>query len=258
MDLMDIVDTFNPLTYVKKGANLFSNEDAIEDAQETYDEIAGTASGVNVQNEADLQAYYDAMAKKYAGQDEKFQQAIEDYLGYNPTQVEDFSYNGDINQFFDPAAEIRKSEAMNAINNSASAEGNRFSSDYINRVANKQQALASEEWEKAYNKLMADKQSQMQEWQANANNKRANDAANIEKLKGALEIYGAGNEKLDQALEDLTSGLVNGRNQNMQTVADIMSGKANLGAQKDNGYADLLSLGLQGLGIATGASGKKA
>ena len=47
--------------------------------------------------------------------------------------------------------------------------GNMFTSDYVNEMAAKQQALASEEWDKAYDRYMQDRSQTANEWQMNAN-----------------------------------------------------------------------------------------
>ena len=74
---------------------------------------------------------------------------IENQEVYDPGQ---FSYDKDVNDFYSKAANQRVNQATNAITNSRANAGGMFSSDYLNELAAKQQALASEEWDKAYDR----------------------------------------------------------------------------------------------------------
>ena len=156
----------------EKGLNElgFSNTEAVKAGQQAYDDMTAKADAAYAQNEADLQRYYQTMADKYGGDEAKRREAIERYLNGEPVQVQDFSYDKSVEDFFDPAASMRAQNAMTAINNAAGSEGSRFSSDYLDRQAAKQQALASEEWEKSSDRLMRVREAQMNQWTANADN----------------------------------------------------------------------------------------
>ena len=238
---------FSPLDYtadfLEHPLNVlgFSNTEAAEEGRESYDDMLSKADAAYAQNEADLQRYYQSMADKYGGDEAKRREAIERYLNGEPVQVKDFSYDKSVEDFFDPAAGMRAQNAMTAINNAAGSEGSFFSSDFLNRQAAKQQALASEEWEKSFDRLMRDREAQLNQWRANADNERANAAAADERVKAAMDIYGQGSEKADQAFADLIAGLVGNRQAQTQTEMDAVSGKTNLGMNQDNGVSGLLS-----------------
>ena len=83
---------------------------------------------------------------------------------------EDFSYKKDVNSFLDPAREQRVSSAMNALNNASAAGGNRFGSSYLNKLAAQQQAMASDEYEKAFGRMQTDRSNALQEWQTGQQN----------------------------------------------------------------------------------------
>lgn len=94
---------------------------------------------------------------------------VDDYLknlegmeAYDPGQ---FSYTGDVNDFYSKAADLRVKNAMNNLRESSDI----FSSDYQDAMAAKQQAMASEEWDKAYDRYMQDRSQSANEWQMNAN-----------------------------------------------------------------------------------------
>lgn len=219
----------------------FSNTEAVKAGQQAYDDMTAKADAAYAQNEADLQRYYQTMADKYGGDEAKRREAIERYLNGEPVQVQDFSYDKSVEDFFDPAAGMRAQNAMTAINNAAGSDGSRFSSDFLNRQAAKQQALASEEWEKSYDRLMRDREAQMNQWRANADNKRANATAADERVKAAIDIYGQGSEKADQALADLIAGLVGNRQAQTQTQMDAVSGKTDLGMNQERGVGGFIT-----------------
>ena len=91
---------------------------------------------------------------------------IENQEVYDPGE---FSYDKDVNDFYSKAANQRINQATNAITNSRANAGSMFSSDYLNELAAKQQALASEEWDKAYNRYNQDRQMALNEFSTNAN-----------------------------------------------------------------------------------------
>ena len=236
-----VVDT--AADYLERPLNFFgvSNSEAAKEAQKSYDNMVTKADAAYAQNEADLQRYYQTMADKYGGDEAKRREAIERYLNGEPVQVEDFSYDKSVEDFFDPAAGMRAQNAMTAINNAAGSDGSRFSSDFMNRQAAKQQALASEEWQKSYDRLMQDRNAQLNQWRANADNERANATAANERTKAAIDIYGQGSEKADQAFADLIAGLVGNRQAQTQTEMDAVSGKTDIGMNQDKGFSGLLS-----------------
>lgn len=87
---------------------------------------------------------------------------IEGMKAYDPGS---FEYTGDVNDFYSKAADLRIKNAMNALRESSDI----FSSDYQDAMAAKQQAMASEEWDKAYDRYMRDRSQTANEWQMNAN-----------------------------------------------------------------------------------------
>lgn len=219
----------------------FSNSESVEAGQDAYDDMASKADATYAQNEADLQRYYQTMDDKYGGDEAKLREAIERFLNDEPVQVQDFSYDKSVEDFFDPAAGMRAQNAMTAITNSAANAGNLYSRDFLKKLGQQQQALASEEWQKSYDRLMQDRNAQLQQWQANASNERANAAAADERVKAAMDIYGQGSEKADQAFADLIAGLVGNRQAQTQTEMDAVSGKTNLGMNEEKGIGGATS-----------------
>ena len=225
----------------------FSNTEAVKEGQQAYDDMTAKADAAYAQNEADLQRYYQTMDDKYGGDEAKRREAIDRFLNGEPVQVQDFSYDKSVEDFFDPAAGMRAQNAMRSIENSAANAGNLYSSDFLKKLGHQQQALASEEWEKSYDRLMRDREAQMNQWRANADNERANAAAADERVKAAIDIYGQGSEKADQAFADLIAGLVGNRQAQTQTQMDAVSGKTDLGMNQEKGIGGAASTFLKAI-----------
>ena len=110
--------------------------------------------------------------------------------------------------------------------------GNRFSSNYIDKLAAKQQSLASEEWRSAYDRMMQDRSQQMQEWQS-----RQNRINNMGTLAG---LYSNDRTQLSDAIGNYYSNLANQNNADLEVMSDITQGKANLNNGRKGGIGSIL------------------
>jgi len=227
--------------------NYMGNQADAERAAEAYDRIQGLARSTGAANQQDIQTYKNLVAQTYGQGAANYQSALQNFLDSPVYQNEGFSYGGDISQFMDPAVNQRVDAAMAAINNSAASGGNRFSSDFINRVGAKQQSLASEEWEKAYNKLQQDRARELAEWQANSQNNWNNYNAQTARDQYAVDAYGKDREGYIGGLSDAMSAGIANRTGLLNAQSQAIAGTAN--AQQGTSGWDLLS----GLGGAGGA-----
>ena len=133
-------------------------------AKEAYDKAMETSDA----NRSLYSQYLNKMNSTYgdmAGKYGDYLSNIENQEVYDPGQ---FSYGKDVNDFYSKAANQRINRATNAITNSRANAGDMFSSDYLNELAAKQQALASEEWDKAYNRYNQDRSMALNEFSTNA------------------------------------------------------------------------------------------
>lgn len=204
----------------------FGNNKQTDDAQRTLDEMLARANGVSAQNRGLIRDYYDQMNGTFSEGAAKYNDAVAALADAIAHQGD---YDKTVNDFLDPAREQRVQAAMSAINNSAAAGGNRFSSNYLDKVAAKQQALASEEWRSAYDRLMQDRQQQLQQAQTGVQN-----------LGTMANIYGNDRNNLMQALSDYTSNMANQNNADLQMATDVMGQKANLDANRKGGFSAIL------------------
>lgn len=214
-------------------ANAYSSYKDREAAADAYDKIQGLADEANSANQADIAAYKKYMQDTYGTGAASYQKALDDFLNSEVFRNKDFAYvdeNGNpitVANFMDPYANQRWQAEMDTINNASASGGNRFSSDYVNRVGARAQAHTSEEYEKAYNKLMQDRQAQLATWQANSQNGWNNYNATQDRLKSAVDVYGNDRNMLAQGIADTTMANMNNRNANLQTQASVMGGIAN-------------------------------
>ena len=208
-----------------------SNTGAVNQGIRSLDEIKAYADKTGAANRGLYDDYYGQMRGMYGDNAAKYDEAVAK-LAEAIGNREDFEYKGDVNDFLDPAREQRVAAAMGAIENAGAAGGNRFSSNYLDKVAAKQQALASEEWKAAYDKLMQDRNQQLQKWQTGQQK--------IDNMGTLAGIYGGDRTALSEALGNYYSNMANQNNADLEVMSDIQQGKANLNASRSNGMGDLI------------------
>ena len=225
--------------------NYMGNKADATRASEAYDKITGLAQAAGAQNNATIGSYRNLLGSTYGRDAAQYSSAVQNFLNSPVYQNEGFSYNGNVSDYMDPYANQRADAAMQAIANASASNGSRFSSDYISRVGAQQQALASEEWEKAYNKLMQDRQMALSEYNANSQNAWNNYNATNARNQYAVDAYGNARDQYVNGLSDALSAEVQNRNAVLQTQANAIAGSAN--AQQGTSGWNLLS-GLGGAG----------
>lgn len=204
----------------------FGNNKQTDAAQQTLDEMLARANATSAQNRGLIRDHYDQMNGTFSEGASKYNDAVAALADAIAHQGD---YDKTVDDFLDPAREQRVQAAMSAINNSAAAGGNRFSSNYLDKVAAKQQALASEEWRSAYDRLMQDRQQQLHQAQTGVQN-----------LGTMANIYGNDRNNLMQALSDYTSNMANQNNADLQMATDVMGQKVNLDMNRKGGISAIL------------------
>ena len=223
-------------------ANYFGNEANAEALSDAYDRISGQASEAVAANQRDINAYRNLVADTYGKGAAGYDQALQNFLDSDVYQNKDFAFTGDVSDYMDPYANQRVQAAMDAINTSAATGGSRFSSDYISRVGAKQQALSSEEWAKAYDKLMAARNQAMNEWNANSQNGWNNYNAQQQRMQAAVNAYGNDRNQYTQGISDATMASMNNRLGGLNTQAQTIMGGAQ--ALQGTGAANAIGTGL--------------
>lgn len=228
-----------PVNYLAEALG-FSNSKQIDAAQSMLDDVLEQSGYTSSQNKRLYGDYLGQMQGMFGEGSAAYSDAVKN-LADAIENRQDFSYDKDVNAFMDPAREMRVNQAMDAINASASSGGNRFSSNYLDKLAAKQQALASEEWSKAYDRMMQDRAQQLQEWESGQQK--------INNLGTLAGIYQSDRNQLGSAIGDYYSSMANQNNADLQVYSDVAGNKANLESQRNSGAGGLL----QGVGSIIGA-----
>lgn len=230
-------------------SNLWNSSENRKAAEEAYDKIAKAANTAVTANQGDIDNYKGFIQKMYGQGALNYENALGQFMRQPVYQASDFTYtdeNGNpitIDKFYDPAANQRVEAAMSAINDSAATGGNRFSSDYANRVGAKQQAMASEEWANAYQRLMQDRQQQLTEWQNNTQNQWNNYNANVDRSKYLIDQLNNDRNAYTQGIGEATMATMANRLGGLQTQANVAAGLANAAQNNNAGGAIASALG---------------
>jgi len=211
-----------------------SNRKQVQQGLASMDELLSQAAQVSNQNKSLYNDYMNQMKGVYgqgASQYSDAVNALTQAIGNGPDQ---FSYTGDVNDFYDKFANQRMQAATNAMKNAGGQ--NLFSSDFMNNLTNKQAALSTEAWEKAYDKMMQDRQQQLAEWNAGQQSKQGY----INNLGTVAGLYGNDRNQLANAYGDYYSNMASQNNADLQTRSDLTQARTNLAMQENSGAGSIL------------------
>lgn len=211
-----------------------SNKKQVQAGMDSLDSLLAEANKISNQNKSLYNDYYGKMQGIYGGGAGQYADAVNrltQAIGEGP---ESFTYGGDVNDFYDKFAGQRQQAAMNAMRNMGGQ--NLFSSDFMNNLATKQGALASEEWSKAYDKMMQDRQQQLAEWQAGQQSKQGY----VNNLGTVAGLYGNDRNQLANAIGDYYSNMASQNNADLQARSDLTQAKTNLAMQENSGSGSIL------------------
>ena len=207
LDFLDPGDVFG----FQQDRRVSNANNAIKKAQEK----ANAASNAN----KDLyNQFYDKTQSTYgdtAANVDDYLKKLEGMEAYDPGQ---FSYTGDVNDFYSKAADLRIKNAMNALRESSDI----FCSDYQDAMAAKQQAMASEEWDKAYDRYMRDRSQTANEWQMNANAGQQAYDNTYGKNKDLLSVAQNAQDNLMNAYGNYINNMANQNNVDTQNYSNMV------------------------------------
>ena len=200
----------------------------VKAANDALDEAGQAMQGAAAKNKQLYQDYLDKVNANYGNQAGLYDQRVQDLEGLTPYDAGQFgdNYDKSVEDFYSKAANQRINNAMNAITNSRANAGNMFSSDYTNALAAKQQALASEEWDKAYDRYQQDRARALNEFSTNANIGQQTYSNMYNKNKDLLGMSQNAMDNITNAFGSYTQGLANNNAMLAQNAANIAQGKA--------------------------------
>ena len=195
-------------------------------ANSSLDKAYGSAEEAANKNSALYSQYMDKVKGAYGNEAANLDDRVQALENLNPYDAGQFSYDKDIGDFYSKFANQRKQQAMDSITNSMANAGNMFSSDYTDALAAKQQALASEEWDKAFERYQQDRNRALSEFSTNANIGQQTYSNMYNKNKDLLGLSQHALDNTTNAFGSYIQGLASNNNMLAQNKASIAQAKA--------------------------------
>ena len=221
LNLLSLADPADILGF-QQNSRISNANSAIKKAQEKAD--AASVANKDLYNQ-----FYNKAQSTYGDTAAKVDDYLKNLEGMKAYDPGKFEYTGDVNDFYSKAADLRIKNAMNALRESSDI----FSSDYQDAMAAKQQALATEEWDKAYDRYMRDRSQTANEWQMNANAGQQAYNNTYGKNKDLLSVTQGAQDNLMNAYGNYINNMANQNNIDTQNYANmIQQMAANQNSQK--------------------------
>lgn len=199
----------------------FQQDDKIAKANAMLQGVQQKADETSQANRSLYNQYMNRVQNTYgdtAGKYNQYLQNLENQEVYNPGE---FSFDKNVEDYYSKFANQRANQAMNAITNSRANAGDMFSSDYQNALAAKQQALASEEADKAYDRYMQERGQALNEFSTNANLQNQAYQNLYNKNKDLLGQAQNATDNVTNAYGSYISNLAGQNNTDVQNYANI-------------------------------------
>lgn len=185
----------------------FGNTKKVNQANRALESIKNDLMASSQKNEGYIGDYNSLLDSLYGNSVTNYDDVLNKYINSDA-----FNYKGDVEDFASPAMERRIKTALDNITKSNANAGNMFSSDYLNQLNAKSQAIASEEWDKAYDRYMQDKAMQLQEYNTNQS-----------KMANIASMLGQNVNAYSNNMGSVYTNLINNNNALTQGLADINS-----------------------------------
>ena len=206
-DVFDPGDVFG----LQQGRRVSNANSSIQKAQDKAD--AASSANRDLYNQ-----FYNKTQSTYGDTAAKVDEYLKNLEGMEAYDPGKFEYTGDVNDFYSKAADLRVKNAMNNLRESSDI----FSSDYQDAMAAKQQAMASEEWDKAYERYMQDRSQTANDWQMNANAGQQAYQNAYGKNKDLLSVAQNSQDNLMNAYGNYINNMANQNNVDTQNYANMV------------------------------------
>ena len=206
-------DIFDPgdVLGLQQDRRISNANDALSKAQVKAD--AASSANKDLYNQ-----FYNKTQSTYGDTAAKVDDYLKNLEGMEAYDPGTFEYTGDVNDFYSKAADLRVKNAMNNLRESSDI----FSSDYQDAMAAKQQAMASEEWDKAYDRYMRDRSQTANEWQMNANAGQQAYTNQYNQNKDLLGVAQNSQDNLMNAYGNYINNMANQNNVDTQNYANMV------------------------------------
>ena len=207
----------------------FQQDRRIGNANAAIKKVQEKADAASNANKDLYNQFYNKASDTYGDTAAKVDEYLKNLEGMKAYDPGKFEYTGDVNDFYSKAADLRIKNAMNALRESSDI----FSSDYQDAMAAKQQALATEEWDKAFDRYMRDRSQTANEWQMNANAGQQAYENAYGKNKDMLSVAQNAQDNLMNAFGNYINNMANQNNVDTQNYANMFQQQAaNQNSQK--------------------------
>lgn len=196
----------------------FQQDRRVSNANNAIKQAQKKADAASVANKDLYNQFYNKTQSTYGDTAAKVDEYLKNLEGTEAYDPGKFEYTGDVNDFYSKAADLRVKNAMNALRESSDI----FSSDYQDAMAAKQQALATEEWDKAYDRYMRDRSQTANEWQMNANAGQQAYNNTYGKNKDLLGVAQGAQDNLMNAYGNYINNMANQNNIDTQNYANMV------------------------------------
>lgn len=195
----------------------FQQDRRVSNANDAIQKAQDKADATSAANKALYDQFYNRTQSTYGDTAAKVDDYLKNLEGMEAYDPGTFEYTGDVNDFYSKAADLRVKNAMNNLRESSDI----FSSDYQDAMAAKQQAMASEEWDKAYDRYMRDRSQTANEWQMNANAGQQAYTNQYNKNKDLLAVAQGAQDNLMNAYGNYINNMANQNNVDTQNYANM-------------------------------------
>lgn len=154
---------------------------------------------------------------------------MENMEGYNADNL--FQYDKSIQDFYDPAFKLSVDMANDSINSSQAFGGNMFSSDTANKLAAKNNVLATQMYNDAADAMNADKMLEQSIWAGNESAKQAAADSDRQIAQMLMDSYGTGMSNLSSAQQGYIANKMGLNSDYAADITDYLGTKAALQAQ---------------------------
>ena len=196
----------------------FQQDSRVNNANAAIKKAQEKADAASNANKELYNQFYDKTQSTYGDTAAKVNDYLKNLEGTEAYDPGKFEYTGDVNDFYSKAADLRIKNAMNALRESSDI----FSSDYQDAMAAKQQALATEEWDKAFDRYMRDRGQTANEWQMNANAGQQAYTNQYNQNKDLLNVAQGAQDNLMNAYGNYINNMANQNNIDTQNYANMI------------------------------------
>ncbi len=200
----------------------FQQDRRVSNANSAIQKAQDKADAASAANKELYNQFYNKTQSTYGDTAAKVDDYLKNLEGMEAYDPGSFEYTGDVNDFYSKAADLRVKNAMNNLRESSDL----FSSDYQDAMAAKQQAMASEEWDKAYDRYMRDRSQTANEWQMNANAGQQAYTNQYNQNKDLLGIAQGAQDNLMNAYGNYINNMANQNNVDTQNYANMIQQQA--------------------------------